>query len=394
MNPELLVWGRETIGYDLDEAASKLGIDAERLTEWETGKSRPTVVQLFRIASAYKRPFAAFYFFTPPTQWDETLSDISDWRTLPEANSRELSPELVTELRESVRRRDILLDLAEEMNEQIPTLQIPKPATLTTASARSLATQVRDQLGVSVGDQKRFRDVHFGLRIWRNSVEQLGILVSQTGLNSRAPVKLEEMRGVAIWAEPLPIILLNGKDHPNARIFTLMHELGHLILRQKSIINSSQYIESAKCEEIFCNELAGELLVPSNTLLSDPLVVGQRHVDWSEETLEELAESFCVSKEVILRRLLANKRTSQAIYQKKRSLWRQEWRKQEETSEKPSFPQRHHIRVFNRHGMRFVSTVLEAYGQGAINASQLSEYIGAKLKHINNLRSYTARALT
>ena len=314
INPELLVWGRETIGYDIVEAADKLGIDAKRLAEWETGISRPTVVQLFQVANTYKRPFAAFYFYAPPTQWDESLSNIKDWRTLSESGGGGLSPELVVELRETVRRRDILLDLAEELNEKIPTLQIPKPTNLTTASAQNLAILVRSQLGVSVGDQKRFRDVHFGLRIWRNAVEQLGILVSQTGINSRVPVELDEMRGVAIWQETLPIILINGRDHPNARIFTLMHELGHLILRQKSIINSSQYNETAKKEEVFCNELAGELLVPTNSLLSEPLVMGQSHFDWSEETLETLADSYCVSKEVILRRLLANNRTTRDIY--------------------------------------------------------------------------------
>ncbi|HEX9606675.1 MAG TPA: helix-turn-helix transcriptional regulator, partial [Gemmatimonadaceae bacterium] len=46
INPDLLVWARETAGLSPDDAAKKIGVKPARLAEWEEGRLRPTVTQL------------------------------------------------------------------------------------------------------------------------------------------------------------------------------------------------------------------------------------------------------------------------------------------------------------------------------------------------------------
>lgn len=61
INPGLLVWARETAGLPRDAAAKKIGVKPARLAEWEEGRLRPTVTQLRKAASVYKRPLAVFF---------------------------------------------------------------------------------------------------------------------------------------------------------------------------------------------------------------------------------------------------------------------------------------------------------------------------------------------
>ena len=75
---------------------------------------------------------------------------------------------------------------------------------------------------------------------------------------------LDEMRGLCIFHDKIPIIILNGKDTPNGRIFSLFHELTHLLLAESAICGDDV--------EIFCNSVAGEFLVPESDLIQKIMV--------------------------------------------------------------------------------------------------------------------------
>ena len=72
------------------------------------------------------------------------------------------------------------------------------------------------------------------------------------------------MRGFCIAQKPLPVIVVNPKDSPYGRIFTIMHELVHIGLG-KSVIQNTELREDRPPDnpiEVFCNEVAAEVLVP------------------------------------------------------------------------------------------------------------------------------------
>jgi len=64
ITPELLVWAREKAGLTIGEAV--VPEFAEKLSEWEEGKSKPTISQAEKLAEIYKVPFAAFFLPKPP----------------------------------------------------------------------------------------------------------------------------------------------------------------------------------------------------------------------------------------------------------------------------------------------------------------------------------------
>jgi Zn-dependent peptidase ImmA (M78 family) len=91
------------------------------------------------------------------------------------------------------------------------------------------------------------------------------------------------------------VVFINSADAPSARLFTLIHELAHIWIGSSGI--SSGSINIGRQDEVFCNAVAGEFLVPEASFLE-----GWNHnVEWFEN-LPILASHFRVSKLVIARR--------------------------------------------------------------------------------------------
>lgn len=377
VKPALLIWGRETIGYEINVAAQKIGVSTNILESWEAGTAHPTVIQLLKIAQVYKRPFAVFYLPVPPNKMDEPFDTLRDWRKLPESADRHKSTGLILELREALRRRAIMLDLTEELGEKNLSFDLNHPLEM---PPDELARVIRERLDIGYEDQIAIKTPVEALKMWRLAIEKLNVLVFQTGFFSAYPVDVEEMRGVAIYFDKFPIIIINSKDSYTGRLFTLLHELGHLILRLSGISNQYDTNEMSQ-EEIFCNEFAGALVVPAARLAIEDDVKNHPNFEWDDTVLDRLARRYSVSREVILRRLLSLERTTPAFYRQKRTQWQEEWQhktKPEKAKGGPEF----HTKFVRCHGVRFVETVFEAYHRGVIPTSRLTDFLGTKTTHL------------
>ncbi|PAF49022.1 hypothetical protein BKH43_07460 [Helicobacter sp. 13S00401-1] len=89
-------------------------------------------------------------------------------------------------------------------------------------------------------------------------------IVQVTGVsrnNSHKVISVEECRGYAIYDEYAPLIFINTKDSDKAKIFTLLHELAHILLKQSGV---SSY-EFSQDIEYKCNNIAGNILMPSKS---------------------------------------------------------------------------------------------------------------------------------
>ena len=71
-----------------------------------------------------------------------------------------------------------------------------------------------------------------------------------------------EVSGCSLYYDVCPIILINGKNTPNRRIFTLMHELVHLTQGTSAICD----VDKHNRKESFCNKVASEVLIPHDTI--------------------------------------------------------------------------------------------------------------------------------
>jgi Zn-dependent peptidase ImmA (M78 family) len=364
VKPELLVWARERSAYTLPVAAAKLKVAVERLREWEQGERAPSIPQLRKLAELYKRPIAVFFLPEPPTTFDA----MRDFRRIA-SGSEKHSPALELEIRRAHMRRDIALEIRDETDWDVPVFgERIEGAPI---DAVGLARFARRLLGIELHDQAEVKgEPYAALSLWTSAVERLGVLVFHA-----AKVELAEMRGFSVYHPLLPVIALNAKDSPRGRLFTLLHELAHLLLRSDGLCDEHDSSDPTD-PEVLCNQVAASILVPSEALSSETIVrslVGGRI---SDEQIQGLASRYAVSREVIVRRLLTLGKVSPRFYQGKRDEYLASVTK--ETSGSPPY----HVLVVRNLGKQYVRAVLGAYYQDAITASALADYLGVRLKTV------------
>lgn len=140
--------------------------------------------------------------------------------------------------------------------------------------------------------------------------------------------------------------------------------------------------------EVFCNHVAGAALVPKRSLLSSAVVRSHGGgPTWADDELRALAKEYGVSREVVLRRMLILDRTGQAFYDHKRRQFEGEYERRER--EKGFLPPA--IDVVSSAGRPFVSLVLHAFNDERITSSDVSDFLGVGLKHLDLMSELVGR---
>jgi len=377
VEPAILEWARRTSGYSIEEAARKVDAEPEKITAWESGTQTLSMAQLRQLADIYDRPLAAFYLASPPKE----PKALRDFRHMAKGVQQPPSPKLIAEMRQARYRRAVALDVYDQLNDKPPrfTLRADMNEDPVTVAAR-----IRDVTRLDNIQNRRGGDARSVLASLRVSVEQLGLLVFQM-----SDVEVEEARGFSLTESSLPVIVLNAKDAVTARLFTLMHELAHLMLHDGGICDLGD-----NDVEVYCNAVAGNALVPADRLRQAVATsVHRGGTTWNDDELEDLAHRFAVSPEAIIRRLLDAGLTTQKAYQSKRDEYLKHYA---DTAKKksrgaPSQP----VLVLSRAGLSFARLVLEGYHQDRLTLSDVSDYLSVNLKHLPEIeRQVTKRVLS
>jgi len=289
-----------------DFIARKVGCPKERVDRWvdPTDDLLPTILQAKKMAKCLHVPFAGLYM---------QPNDVPLKRIAPLQNFRTFSGESATDdsalyvgIYDLEQAKDFYLEICKELG--TPKMQFQLDASMWNKSASVWAAMLRDVANVNLVMQFRLQSPRQFYLYVRQQVELLGVFV-----HCFSDVDLDTARGLAIFYPDTPIIGINADDRPPAKTFTLIHELTHILKRQSSLCNEIFSSFSQNEEEIFCNAVAGEFLVPADALKIfiekwaslDVLTIGN---------IEQIAKQFSVSKEVIIRRLLDIKRISKTAY--------------------------------------------------------------------------------
>jgi Zn-dependent peptidase ImmA (M78 family)/DNA-binding XRE family transcriptional regulator len=376
IKPELLLWARRSAGLQVDQAAKKIRVKPERLASWERGESRPTVKQLRRLGRVYRRPLAVFYLPEPPLDFHP----MHDFRRLPGEVAGVQSPELRYEIRRALNRREIALELYEAALG--PITEFTLRAHLSEDPDR-VAERVRAALDIALEVQAGWKPGYETFNGWRTALEDAGVLVLQmTG------VEVSETRGFSSSDTPLPTVVVNVKDSPTGRCFTMFHELAHVMLREGGLCDLDDHTRRAPEElqaEVFCNMVAGATLMPRKALLAESAVRAKRRTsEWQDHEIKSLADRYGVSKEAMLRRLLILGRTSEGFYKRMRKRFAETYEAREPRP--GGFAPPHRLAISSA-GPLFVRLVLSNYHQEIITASAVSDYLEIRLKHLDKIES-------
>ncbi len=384
INPALLKWARVSGEFTLEDAANRLKVDESKIIAWEEGETKPSFSQLKKIAKTYRRPIAAFYLPEPPNRNNKPFSDINfiDYRNLPDSEKDNDTPASLFELRKAEVRRKTLLEIDRLQNIETKNFILNRNKN---EGAISLAERVRELLKVSIEQQKNWQDHALAYRVWRRAIEELSVLVFQTRYIRNFTVDTREWRGATIHYPQLPIIIVNRQDKPQARIFTLFHELCHLIRQESSLVSKDSI--SGRQEEIYCNRFAGNLLVPDVSLNSEQIV--REHVgrdNWSDEEIWELCKLYSVSRVVVLRRLMDLGYTTNDFYSYKVNQYEDEAKAEKSKEEKGRGRAVPHKQPLNTHGGLFVSKIFRAYREDYLTLLDVTQHLDTKTKHIKAIQ--------
>ncbi|MFL5614851.1 MAG: ImmA/IrrE family metallo-endopeptidase [Gemmatimonadaceae bacterium] len=195
---------------------------------------------------------------------------------------------------------------------QLPVPDIPSFSP--TADPEDVALALRARLSVSVKAQLSWSSASEALRAWREAVEALGVTVLML------PMGEESCRGFCIWDDAAPVIAINTAWLPEARVFTLLHELAHLATRTNSACAEDAAPRSSTAgdrTERWCERVAAAVAVPSealDTILSEiqGRTAARRSVDLS--VASRVASRFRVSRRAAALRLIECQAASWALF--------------------------------------------------------------------------------
>ena len=299
VNPRMLSWARQRVGLKRDDLVKKFG----KLPQWETGEMKPTLKQLENFACTVHVPVG--YFFL--NEFPKEESPIPDFRTVAGQSVTELSPDLLEMIYACQERQSWYRDFA--LVTQEPELDFISSAHVS-MRPEEIAEAIRETLGLDLSTSKKFSDTGTLLRLLTKQAEDAGVLVMGSGIvvsNTHRVLDTNEFRGFALVDSLAPLIFINRTDSKTGQLFTLAHELAHLWLGASALSNvnpeSKPEISDQRREEVWCNKVAAELLVP----ITDLRKIIPENLQGQEELskiLSRLEKIFKVSKLVLIRRLL------------------------------------------------------------------------------------------
>lgn len=368
INPEILKWARQTAGLQLGEVARKLGKDEKTIQSWEHGENTPTYIQLEKLAyQIYKRPIALFFFPAPPQEETPKQS----FRTFPDQEVERMSPQMHYLLKQA---RAMQINLA-ELNDTINPAQHNIVRDLKfhpNTPGKTMAAQVREYMGIELNTQFSWKYPDDALNSWRNILEKYGVFMFKEAF------KDESFSAFCLYHQQFPLIYVNNSTSKTRQIFSIFHELAHLLLGTGGVdTRSDDYIKYLKGDErkteILCNRFAGEFLVPDSDFskrIADVVI--------SDRSIKDLADKYNVSREVILRKCLDKKLINKDYYSKKAEQWANEARK----IRKDTGGGDYYATKGAYLGEGYLSLAFRRYFQNKISINQLADYLGVKVKNI------------
>jgi Zn-dependent peptidase ImmA (M78 family)/DNA-binding XRE family transcriptional regulator len=291
INKNNLRVARENLGLDTTEATKGISASKKNLVaEWESGDSLPTWAQVTKLSKLYDVPDLLF-FSEDAIPKNKTIPDYrvnADEDEADNAKIKKLINLVIT------RQRWLEKNLKEE---DFPKNQL-QGSGRNIESPTELASFISKKLDINLDEIKKISGIDAQKKVLNylfKRAEDHGVFVGKTISYHR--IKVKDMRGLFVSNDYCPFIIINRRDARAAQIFSFIHELAHLFRKSDAISNSLEFRNvrgAGNAEEIFCNKVAAELLLPKREFTKE---------FYDRNDIDRLAEIYKVSKISIFYRL-------------------------------------------------------------------------------------------
>ncbi len=172
--------------------------------------------------------------------------------------------------------------------------ELPQFDLNTSSQLPFLARQAREFFEISLSDQQEARDARSFYTLCRRKIEAKGIFV----LHASFPA--EDGSGFCLTHRNHPLIVVNTtKQSRGRRLFTLIHELAHLLISKEGI--SDPFLRSNPTET-WCNRFAANFLLPKR-FVSELLAGVEIPREPDIEDVASIARKLKVSQQAAVLRL-------------------------------------------------------------------------------------------
>lgn len=363
ITPAIVQWARERAGYSLEDAKRHF----KKIASWEAGEALPTYVQVEDMAERFKVPVAVFFFPKPP----EVPPLEKSFRTLTAEDFAAIPRRVRFFLRQGQAMQLNLAELNDGKNPAQGVITRDLKVTPNT-SLDKIAADVRKYLEVSVDQQAGWKNVDEALDRWREIfATKAGIYVFKDAF--RAP----NYFGFCLYDDEFPVIYINNSSTKSRQIFTLFHELGHLLFHTSGVdLHDDPFIkhlgDAEQKIEVICNGLAARVLVPDDLL--DHMLKGMKI---GRLAASQLADHFNVSREVIYRKFLDRGLLAADEYVAAAKEWAAQLKSKDKDSGGTYYNnQRSYL------GQRYIDLAFTRYYQKRFDRRQLAEYLNMKPKSL------------
>lgn len=377
VNGKIIQWAREYYNMSPEEAAQKIGVDLEKYKDWEAGTDYPTYAKLKKISDVFHKPSALFFFPVPP----KIASPKGDLRTLPDAVVNGLSRNVILQLEKAKVYQLSLIELYGERDsifmhrDEFPD------------SVDALCEFFREKLEFPIAAQKARKSTKVVFEIYREKFYDIGIYVFKDSFRDNA------ISGLCVKDNRFPVIVINNSMSFARQIFTLFHELYHLISDTSGaeIIRDDFYsmlAENQSTIEHNCDSFANNFLVPLDDFRQE---LEKAPID--EKRIEDLAQLYSVSREAIMYKLLTlGKITSSDYSQLKETFYGEAIRSQGKKEEKKGGGNYYSTKL-SYLGNQYTGEVFRQYFSGKISGVKAGEMLQSKVDHLPRLESVFFRGV-
>jgi Zn-dependent peptidase ImmA (M78 family)/transcriptional regulator with XRE-family HTH domain len=376
VNPAIIQWARERSGLSLDDLAALMKRDPDEIQQWEDGKIAPSYTTLEDLAYRhFKIPLAVFFFPAPP----EVDDPIGNFRRLPEYALERFSSDTIQKIRSAQAYQESLEELFIDSPPERMIIHDINPQKF---SLESLAASVRKYIGVSFKQQFNFRSSDQAFKTWRHAIEEAGVFTFKDSFKDRF------LSGFCLVHDQYPIIMVNNSNSFTRQIFTLLHELAHILYGVNGITDADEsYLKfmekNERRIEAQCNRFAAEVLIPAKRFESEiPFLKGEGNT-----AISDLANKYSVSREVILRRMLDFNLIDIDNY----ATLAEKWNKDYLRSIKETSGGNWYLTRMSYLGEGFVQTAFHGFRQGRFDAATLASHLNVKAKNLKKFESYVWR---
>lgn len=376
-NPEVFRWARESAGLELEGAARAIGIVPTSLIAIEQGAKEPSRTTLSNMAKVYRRSLLTFYLPAPPRKGDRG----EDFRTVAANRTVEADVDVDTLVRD-LRARQSLVRAVLEDDEDVQPLAFVGSASMNDG-VPALVKSIEQMLGVTRAQYRAQKDVGSAFALLRERVEHAGVFVLLTGnLGSHhSAIPVEAFRGFAIADRVAPFIVINDGDAKAAWSFTLLHELAHLWLGATGV--SGGGAPEMKIER-FCNDVAGEFLLPRTDVMAVSNVAGHA-LDAQIAVITDHANRWHVSRQMVAYGLFKAGRITLEVWRTLEAGIRERWaaeRRREKDLLKGSSGPSYYVVRRHRLGHAMLDFARHYTDAGALTPSKAAKVLGVKPRSV------------